>query len=367
MERLAELAEHVRGRIEGNPDTAIQGVAPLDRATAAEIGFLASRNHEAQLASTQAGAVILREELLPHCPTAALVVDDPYLAFARIAQRLYPRPPVVGGVHPQAIVAPEAHIDETAWVGPGSVIEAGVEIGARAMIGPGCVVGTGSRIGPDCRLVARVTVLAAELGRRVLVQPGAIIGGEGFGFARDGEEWVHIPQVGGVRIGDDVEIGANSTIDRGALADTVIDDGVKLDNLIQIGHNCHVGKHTIMAGMSGVAGSTRIGRKCMIGGGVTINGHIQIADGVVVTGDSMITRSITESGLYSSGTGLQPNREWRKSVARFRELDGMARRLRKLEERLSQEAADSPGDATGISAETRKLARTGRAPKQTKG
>lgn len=344
MVRLGDLAAEVGGRLEGDPDLLIEGVAALDTAGRSELGFIAHKDYLPQLTATGAGAVVLHRDWLESCPCAAIVTDDPQLAFARIARRLHPRPPVAGGIHPSAEVADGASVDETAWIGPGAVVEAGVEIGARVSVGPGCVIGDGSRIGPDCRLIARVTVLAATLGARVLVQPGAVIGSDGFGYTRDGEQWLHVPQLGGVRLGDDVEIGANTTVDRGALADTVIEAGAKLDNLIQVAHNCRVGANTIIAASSGMAGSTVIGRNCMIGGHCAIGGHLEIADGVVLTGRSMITRSVTEPGVYSSGTGLQPNREWRKSVARFRELDDLARRVRQLEKLLERDEGQGSED-----------------------
>jgi UDP-3-O-[3-hydroxymyristoyl] glucosamine N-acyltransferase len=227
-------------------------------------------------------------------------------------------------------------VDSTAWIGPTAVVEEGAEIGARVFVGPGCIVGADCRIGEDSRLVARVTLSeGTQVGKRVLIHPGAVIGREGFGFAKDGEQWVRIPQLGRVRLGDDVEIGANTTVDRGALEDTVIADGAKLDNLIQIGHNCLIGENTAMAACSGISGSTRIGRNCTIAGAVGMAGHLEIGDDVHFTGMAMVTRSFVEPGSYSSGIPAMPSGEWRRNVARFRHLDELSRRLKQLEARVA--------------------------------
>jgi UDP-3-O-[3-hydroxymyristoyl] glucosamine N-acyltransferase len=221
-----------------------------------------------------------------------------------------------------------------------AVIEEGAEIGARVFVGPGSIVGAGCRLGEDSRLVARVTLCeGTRLGKRVLIQPGAVIGREGFGFAKDGERWLRIPQLGGVQLGDDVEIGANTTVDRGALEDTRIAAGAKLDNLIQIGHNCSIGENTAMAACSGISGSTTIGRNCTIAGAVGMAGHLTIGDNVHFTGMAMVTRSFTEPGLYSSGIPAMPSAEWRRNAVRFRHLDELSRRLKRLEEQ--QEQTDS--------------------------
>jgi UDP-3-O-[3-hydroxymyristoyl] glucosamine N-acyltransferase len=231
-------------------------------------------------------------------------------------------------VHPDADVAPDAA------VGPQALVEAGVTIGSRASVGPGCVVMRGASIGPDSRLVARVTLYpGVVLGSRCTVHAGAVIGADGFGFAPDRDGYVKVPQVGGVRIGDDVDIGANTTIDRGAIEDTVIEDGVKLDNLVQIGHNVHIGAHTVLAGCVGISGSTTIGKRCMIGGASGTVGHIELGDDVLVTGMTMVTRSLKEPGIYSAGWPAVPAAEWRKTVARVRRLPSLERRLAVLEGR----------------------------------
>ncbi len=344
---LAELAARIGARLEGDPAARVRGVAPLDRATPETVSFLANPRYRRLLGATRAAAVILAASERGACPVAALVADDPYLAFARAAAVFAPPAPRRRGVHPRAVVDPDAEVDFEAWVGPGAVVEAGARVAAGAWIGPGCVVGEGARVGEGTRLVANVTLApGVVVGRRCLLHPGVVVGSDGFGFARDGERWVKVPQIGGVRIGDEVEIGANTTIDRGVLDDTVIEDGVKLDNQIQVAHNVRIGAHTAIAGCAGIAGSARIGRGCMIGGGAGIAGHLEIADGTVVTAMSLVSHPIREPGVYSSGVPLQPNRQWRRNAARFAELDRLARRLRRLERALAERGKEE-GDATG--------------------
>jgi UDP-3-O-[3-hydroxymyristoyl] glucosamine N-acyltransferase len=335
---LADLAKRLGIGLDGDGSAVVSQVATLADAGADSLCFFGDKRYLDDLRATRAGAVILAERDRASCPVAALVSPNPYLSYARAARLIHPPALVVGGVDPSAVVAAGARVDASAWVGPTAVIEDGAEIGPRAFVGPGCIVGAGCVVGPDCRLVARVTLCeGTRLGERVLIHPGAVIGREGFGFARDGDRWERIPQLGGVRLGNDVEIGANTTVDRGALGDTVIEDGAKLDNLIQIGHNCLIGENTAMAACSGISGSTRIGRNCTVAGAVGMAGHLTIADGVHFTGMAMVTRSCTEPGVYSSGIPAAPNADWRRNVARFRHLDEMARRLKRLEERLERE------------------------------
>jgi len=329
---LAELARRIGAELTGEGQREVDGVATLERAGPRDLSFLANPRYARLLASTRAGAVVLAPEHRGQCPVPALVTPNPYLGFARIAALLAPPPPSPRGVHPSAQVSPEARVHPEAWVGEGAVVGPGAAVEARAFVGPGCVLEGECVVGEDSRLVARVTVLrGTRIGRRVLVHPGAVLGADGFGFARDGERWVKVPQLGGVVVGDDVEIGANTTIDRGALEDTVIEEGVKLDNQIQVAHNVRIGAHTAIAGCTGIAGSAKIGARCTIGGGVGIVGHTEIADDVHITGMSFVASSIHEPGVYSSGTPLEPNRTWRRNYARFRQLDAMARRLRELE------------------------------------
>ena len=269
------------------------------------------------------------------CPTASLVTEDPYLAYAKAARFLNPVPEFTPGIHPSAVVEAGADVPASSFVGANSVIGAGAVIGGHTCIGPGCVVEEGVRIGSHCHIHSRVTLVQrVEIGMRVLVHPGAVIGADGYGIANDSGRWLKIPQLGNVIIGDDVEIGANTTIDRGALEDTVIEAGVKIDNQVQIGHNVRVGEHTAIAGAAVVAGSVKIGRRCMIGGASAITGHIEIADDVVLTGMSGVSNSIRQAGVYSSGVPVTDNLTWRKNMARFKRLDELARRVSALEKLL---------------------------------
>jgi UDP-3-O-[3-hydroxymyristoyl] glucosamine N-acyltransferase len=329
---LADIASHFGLELRGAGTGEIRGVAGLTDAGAEDLSFLANPGYRARLASTRAGAVVMREEDAALSPVPALISRNPYADFARIASLFEPRAAAPPGIHPSAVVEAGADISPSASVGPFCHVAASARIGAGAVLGPHCIIGEACEVGEACRLVARVTlVLRVRLGRRVLIHPGAVLGSDGFGIAMDQGAWVKVPQLGGVRIGDDCEIGANTTIDRGALADTVLEEDVRLDNQIQIAHGVHVGAHTAMAGFAGVAGSTRIGRYCMLGGGAGIVGHIEICDRVVVTARTMVTHSITEPGEYSSGTPFQDNRTWRRNAARFKQLDALARRISALE------------------------------------
>jgi len=330
--KLGELAKRIGGEVHGDKDCEIENVGTLEHAKPGDISFLANPHYRKQLARTGASAVIIGRADLDSCPVNALVVDNPYAAFARVAAILHPAPPGKSGIHPTAVVGDGCTIHDAAWVGPLAVIEDGVQLGARVSVGPGCVIGAGSILGEDARLVARVTLWqGVAIGKRALVHPGVVIGSDGFGLANEDGVWLKVPQLGGVRIGDDVEIGANTTIDRGALEDTVLEDGVKLDNQIQVAHNVRIGAHTAIAGCVGIAGSAKIGKRCTIGGGAGILGHLEIADDVHITAMSLVTKSLREAGVYSSGTPLEPNPQWRKNVARFRQLDSIARRLSALE------------------------------------
>ena len=317
----------------GDPDQPIEGVGTLAHAEGAHVTFLANSRYRAQLAGTRAAAVVLRKADADACPRACLIAIDPYVAFARVAS-LFERKPAAGpGIHPSAIVAPGARVATGASIGAFCVVDDGAVIGEGALLGPHCVIGPGCTVGAQSRLVARVTLVQdVTLGQRVLIHPGAVLGADGFGlaFERDPntqDHWIKVPQLGGVRIGDDCEIGANTTIDRGALGDTVLGDDVRLDNQIQIAHNVTVGAHTAIAGCAAVAGSAHIGRYCLIGGAAGILGHLHIADGVTITAMSLVTHSIREPGEYSSGTPIQPNRQWRRNAARFKHLDEIARRV----------------------------------------
>lgn len=333
---LGELAARLDVQLRGDGDLFIEGVATLQNARAGCLSFLANPRYRQYLGATRASAVVIAPEDEGACPVAALISRNPYATYARAAALLYPAAPAPWGVHPTASVDASAVVAEDAWVGPMSVIEADAVLEAGVQVGPGCVVGPGARVGEQSRLVANVTLChGVQIGRRALIHPGVVIGSDGFGIANESGRWIKVPQVGGVVIGDDVEIGANTSIDRGAVEDTVLEDGVKLDNQIQVGHNVRIGAHTAIAGCVGIAGSARIGHHCAIGGGAGILGHLELADHVQVTAMSLVTRSITEPGVYSSGVPAQPGKTWNRNYARFRELDELARRVRKLERQLA--------------------------------
>jgi len=326
---LGELAGRFGLAVSGDPAIAIEGVGTLAGAGPAQLAFLANPSYRRQLADTRAGAVVLRAEDAATSPVPTLVAADPYAAFARIAALFEPPVAIQAGIHPSAVVDATAQVHPDAAVGPLACIGARSRIEAGAVVGPGCVIGEDCVVGAGSELVARVTLVRrVRLGRRVRVHPGAVLGADGFGLAMDAGRWLKVPQLGGVEVGDDCEIGANTCIDRGAIEDTVLEEDVRLDNLIQVGHNVRIGAHTAMAGCVAVAGSAKIGRYCLIGGGAGIVGHIEIADKVRVGAMSLVTHGLSEPGEYTSGTPLQPAKEWRRNAARFKQLDAMARKMR---------------------------------------
>ena len=325
----AQLAERFGLALQGDGTVSVDGVSTLSNATSAQLAFLANPRYRAQLEHTRAGIVVMRADAAAGPPGPALLADDPDSAFARISALFERRPTAVPGIHPSASIADDARIDAQAQVGAFVSIGPRSTVGAGAIVGPGCVIGEDCVVGDGCELVANVTLVRrVRLGRRVLIHPGAVLGADGFGLAMEAGRWLKVPQLGGVVVGDDCEIGANTTIDRGALEDTVLEQDVRLDNQIQVGHNVHIGAHTAMAGCSAVAGSARIGRYCLIGGGAGVLGHLELCDRVIVTAMTLVTHSIREPGEYSSGTPLMDNRSWRKSAARFKQLDALARRSR---------------------------------------
>ncbi|EKT4563803.1 UDP-3-O-(3-hydroxymyristoyl)glucosamine N-acyltransferase [Pseudomonas putida] len=332
---LGQLAEALGATLKGPEALQITGLATLQEAGPGQLSFLANPQYRKYLDNCQAGAVLLKAADAESFAGNALIVADPYQAYARISHLFDPKPKAVAGIHPSAVVAGDAQVDASASIGPFAVIESGarieadVSIGAHCFVGARCVVGEGGWLAPRVTLYHDVVI-----GKRVVIQSGAVIGGEGFGFANEKGIWRKIAQIGGVTIGDDVEIGVNTAVDRGALSDTRIGDGVKLDNQIQIAHNVQIGDHTAMAACVGISGSTRIGKHCMLAGGVGLVGHIDVCDNVFISGMTMVTRSITEPGSYSSGTAMQPLADWRKSAARIRQLDDMAKRLQQLEKRV---------------------------------
>ena len=329
--RLRELAARLGAAFDGDGERNLDCVATLAKAGPAQLSFFANRRYRQQLIDSDAGAVVLAPADRGLFPGAALLSDNPYLTFARAAALLHPAPAPPPGWHPQASVHESVTLGVDVRIEAGAVIEAGARLGARVVIGAGCHVGEDVRIGEDTRLAPRVTLLAGtQLGARCLIHPGAVLGADGFGLANDRGVWVKVPQLGRVVVGDDVEIGANTTIDRGALDDTVIGNGVKLDNLIQVAHGVRIGDHTAIAACVGISGSTVIGRHCVVGGGVGFVGHLEVCDGVTITGMSMVAQSITRPGVYS-GIPAEEARRWRRNIGRFHQLDELARRLLRLE------------------------------------
>lgn len=333
-----ELAQQLEADLAGNEtawDRPLLRLAPLDKAGPDALGFLASNKYRRQLATSAAGAILLKADQCAEAPAGAalIVVDDPYLAYARVSSRFSRQPPATGRVHPSAVVSEHARLGEQVTVEANAVIGDGCDIGDGCRIGPGCVLGDRVRLGRRTQLMANVTLYYdVSLGEDCLVQSGAVIGGDGFGYAPHADGWAKIAQLGGVRIGDRVEIGANTTIDRGAIDDTVIEDDVIIDNLVQIAHNVVVRRGTAMASQVGISGSTEIGRGCTLGGQAGVAGHIRIADGSHFTGQAMVTKGTREGGLYSSGWPIQPSPEWRRTVARLRQLEKLEQRLKALEE-----------------------------------
>ncbi|MDH5545126.1 MAG: UDP-3-O-(3-hydroxymyristoyl)glucosamine N-acyltransferase [Gammaproteobacteria bacterium] len=334
---LGELAALVKGQLRGDAERKILGIATLEKANSEQISFLSNRKYQKFLKQTQAGAVIVAPELADECPVDALICDNPYLAYARIATYMSGQAPQLGVIHPTAIIAESANVSADVNIGPyvvigeRSVITSGVSIGAGSVIGNDCIIGEGTR------LFANVTFYDDVVtGKECIFHSACVIGADGFGIAKDGERWVKIPQIGGVRIGNCVEIGASTTVDCGALEPTVLEDGVKLDDQIHVAHNCYIGENTVAAAETGISGSTRIGKNCTLGGGSGFNGHITIADNVHFTGMSMVTKSITEPGVYSSGIPVQDNRSWRKNTVKLRQIEQLEQKIKNLEAQIAK-------------------------------
>ncbi|WP_037337929.1 UDP-3-O-(3-hydroxymyristoyl)glucosamine N-acyltransferase [Saccharospirillum impatiens] len=340
-----QLAEQLDAELGGNEqfwDEPLERVSALDQATSGSLTFLASRQFLAGLSGSQATVIVLRPDVADQAPaTAALImVPDPYLAYARISHRFSREPKPNGLVHVSATVAGDAVVAEGVSIGPGAVIGSGVHIGAGSDIGAGAVLEAGVRVGSNTRIMANVTLChGVVMGDDCRVQSGTVIGSDGFGFAPDGERWQRIAQVGTVRIGDRVDIGANVSIDRGAISDTRIEDDVIIDNLVQIAHNVVIGRSTALAGQVGIAGSTTLGAGCTVGGQAGFAGHITVASGSHFTGQAMVTKTLTDPGVYSSGWPAQPSREWRRTVARLRQLEQYEQRLKSLEKALATRPA----------------------------
>ncbi|EGQ7946328.1 UDP-3-O-(3-hydroxymyristoyl)glucosamine N-acyltransferase [Vibrio parahaemolyticus] len=334
---LAELATITGGELFGDESLVVGRVAPMDKAQEGDVTFLSNPKYAKHLSECKATVVMVKAEHKYQCAGNALVVADPYVAFARVVQAMDTTPKPAEDIAPSAVIASDVKMGENVAIGANAVIETGVELGDNVVIGAGCFIGKNAKLGNNTKLWANVTIYhEVSLGDDCLVQSGTVIGSDGFGYANDKGEWIKIPQLGSVRIGNRVEIGACTTIDRGALEDTIIEDNVILDNQLQIAHNVQIGYGTVMPGGTIVAGSTKIGKYCQIGGASVLNGHITIADGVAITGMGMVMRSIEEKGLYSSGIPLQTNREWRKTATRVHRIDEMNKRLKAVEKQLEQ-------------------------------
>ncbi len=333
--RLSEIVAQLGGRVLGDAAVRISQIATLENAQPDQISFLTNSKYRAQLASTQAGAVILGAEDADETKLPRIISDNPYAYFARVSALLNPLPEAQPGIHPDAIIGEGAVIDPTASIAATTVIGRGARIGANCVIGEGCIIGTNVVLGSHARLYPRVVIYHdCVIGENLIAHSGAVIGSDGFGFAMDAGRWVKIQQIGRVVIGNDVEIGANTTIDRGALDDTVIEDGVKLDNQIQVAHNVHIGAHTAIAGCVGIAGSTTIGRYCRIGGSAGILGHLQIADHVEIAAFTLIGKSIREAGTYAAIFPFAKAEDWRRNTVHLRHLDDLVQRVKMLEQEL---------------------------------
>lgn len=342
---LAQLAEQLGARLRLAPgaDAGLvpSGLNTLQDASDSQVSFLASANYRRFLAGTRACAVLLTEDLAAECPVSALVVDDPYYAFACATTFYDAAPQPAPGIHPSATVHKDAEVDGSACVGAGAVIEAGARVESGAIVGANCVVGGGSEIGAGTRLHAGVIIYhGCSIGRDCIVHSHTVIGADGFGFAPHEGRWTKIHQLGGVEIGDEVEIGACTCIDRGALGNTVIGRGVKIDNQVQIAHNVRIGDYSAIAACSAIAGSATIGNRCTLAGGAGVVGHVTVADGSHITARTLVTKSIDSAGSYSSGTPFSDSRNWRRNAVRYGQLDEMARRLKDLERRLEMLVAE---------------------------
>lgn len=334
---LSHLANLVNGRLNGNPTTKITSISSLNEARPDQIAYCSEKKYTKLLEATRAGAVVLSEEYATVFSGNSIIVDNPHLCFTKIAQLLHAQQTVEGGIHTSATVSSMATVAESAWVGPNVVIEAGATIGEYAYVDAGCYIGSSATIGNYTRLYPGIVIRdACFVGDNCILHSGVVIGSDGFGLVRDGEVWEKVPQIGRVIIEDNVEVGANTTIDRGAIDDTVIHKGVKIDNLVQIAHNVEIGENTAIAGCTGIAGSAKIGKRCSIGGAANIGGHLEIADDVVIGATTTVRKSIAEPGIYSSVLRAEKLGKWQRIVSRLGELDTIVRRLRFIEKELKK-------------------------------
>ena len=332
---LAEIASRLGGRVVGNPDTLVRQVGSLEHAGADQVTFFSNPRLKGRLAATRAGAVVLGDGARDLTGIPRIVCENPYAYFARVSQLFNPAPVPEPGRHPAAEVSPAARVAASARIDAGAIIDGESRIGERVWVGASCHIGRCVSIGEDSKLYPSVVVYhECRIGRRVIIHSGAVIGADGFGIAEDGGQWVKIPQIGRVIIGDDVEIGANTTIDRGTIDDTVVEDGVKLDNQVQIGHNVRIGSHTAIAGCVGIAGSASIGRHCTIGGAAGILGHLKLADRVNISAGTLISRSVNEPGTYTGVFPFDRNDSWVRNAVLLRHLSDLADRVRVLEKLL---------------------------------
>lgn len=335
---LGEVAAELGARLVGDSELKVGGLGTIRSAVDGDLTFLANPRYRTYLANTRATAVLCTEDQAPECPVAAIVVADPYLAFARISHFFDDAPRFQPGIHDRALVSPEADVDETAFIGPNVIVEPGASIGPNVQVMANCYVGARAVLGKGVRLWPNVTIYhGVRIGERSIIHAAAVIGSDGFGYAHDGNAWNKVAQVGAVRVGADVEIGAGTTIDRGAIGDTVIGDGVILDNQVHVAHNVEIGEHTACAAKVGISGSTKIGRHCMLAGMVGVAGHLEITDGVQILGMTLVSRSVTESGVYGSALQIDKQKRWQRNVARFRHLDELYRRVVRLEKRIAED------------------------------
>ncbi|MBA2690122.1 MAG: UDP-3-O-(3-hydroxymyristoyl)glucosamine N-acyltransferase [Burkholderiales bacterium] len=340
---LDELARRFGGEVVGEGEIALAGINSLESAAPGELSFLSNSKYKTLLESTAASAVIVGPEDRDATALPRIVTSNPYLYFARVTGFFYPRPVRLPGIHPSAVVDAGAHVAASASIGPFVYVAAKASIGERCVLNSHVSIGEDVRIGDDSELYPRVVVYAdCEIGQRVILHAGVVVGADGFGLAQHEGRWVKIPQVGRVIIGDDVEVGANTTIDRGALGATVLEEGVKLDNQIQVGHNVRIGAHTAIAGCVGIAGSARIGRHCTIGGNAGILGHLQIADNVRVSAFTLVTKSIPNAGQYTSQLPLMSHADWLKSLPHLKSLHKLAQKIKMLQQRLDEITKEVP-------------------------
>lgn len=330
--KLSDLAEQTGAGLSGSGDVIIEKVADITSGEQGSIVFVSNAKYTRHLETTAASAVIITDKMLNSCDKPALVTENPRAVFAKVALLLNPLPPLESWISPHAVIADDAEVDSSARIEACVVIQSGVSIGPGAWISPGCVLEKNVRIGANTRLFANVTIgEGCTIGDNTILHSGAVIGADGFGFVWEQDSYMKVPQLGSVHIGNDVEIGANTAIDRGAIGDTVIEDGVKIDNLVQLGHNDHVGAHTTISGHCGIAGSVKIGKKCILGGGVAVADNIEVADNVILTGRTSVANTIKEPGMYSSGIPAVEAHKWRRIYSRIKQLDELAKRIKALE------------------------------------